>query len=163
MRATSLFLAIALLAQPFAQPFVQPAAAQAQSSDADILVRSSRDRLSNWREAETEHVIVLSDGKQADLVRIAHNLERLHFLLSILYDRLDASPDIVKPRITLVGDGAEFDAMDLQSRRAQSGPYPAEFPAQAYYDPREDGPVAALSRLYGRRPVLNAATAEALA
>lgn len=141
--AAKLFAVLTLLLALSAQPLT----AQAPSAGPDIVVRGSRDRPSDWREAETDHVIVLSDGKQSELVRIAHNLERLHFLLSLLHDRIDASQDIVKLHVTLIGDSAEFDAMDLRNLRAQAGPYPPEFSAQAYYDPREDGAVAALSRL----------------
>ncbi|MEP9359909.1 hypothetical protein [Sphingomonas sp. KR3-1] len=142
MQGTSAILALFLIGLP--------GVAQAQETnagqDAAIVVRGLRDKPSSWRQAETDHVVVISDGSEKDLTRIAHNLERLHFLLSVLLNRVD-QPDIaVKLRVTLVGDTAEFDAMHLKNLRSSSGPYVAAFPFQRYYDPREDGPVMAASR-----------------
>ena len=116
----------------------------------DILVRGSREQPSDWREAETDHVIVVSDGSEAELARIAHNLERLHFLLSVLLNRVDRPDNSVKLRVTLVGDSSEFNAMDLANLRAQEGPYASAFVMQRYYDPREDGAVMAASRHDGK-------------
>jgi len=129
--------------------------AQAQDTnrpdvDATILVQGQRDRPSNWRQAETEHVLVISDGDEKQLVRIAHNLERLHFLLSVLLNRVDQPDKTVKLRVTLVGNGAEFEAMSLRNLRSANGPYVAAFPFQRYYDPREDGPILAVSRIDSR-------------
>lgn len=118
-----------------------------QDPEASLTVTGSRERPSNWRQAETDHVIVLSDGSEKELLRIAHNLERLHFLLSVLLNRIDKPDDTMKLRVTLVGDGAEFDAMDLRNLRSREGPYTRAFAARRYYDPREDGAVMAVSRL----------------
>lgn len=127
-----------------------PAAAGAQEAppaqDTAIVVQGQRDRPSNWRQAETDHLVVISDGSEKDLARIAHNLERLHFLLSVLLNRVDQPDQALKLRVTLVGDGAEFDAMDLRNLRYSPGPFARAFPAPAYYDPREDGAVFAASR-----------------
>lgn len=120
-----------------------PALAQNQ----DILVQGQRgDKPSNWRVAETDHVIVYSDGNEAELIRITHNLERLHFLLSMLLNRHGKPDDTIKLRVTLVGDGAEFEAMDLRNLRSAQGPFAPAFQMQRYYDPREDGAVMASSR-----------------
>ncbi|WP_066800707.1 tetratricopeptide repeat protein [Sphingomonas soli] len=124
---------------------VTPALAQT-SRDDSITVTGTRDRLSNWRVAETDHVIVLSDGSETELVRIAQNLERLHFMLSALLGRTDAPDNTVKLRITLVGDAAQFAAMRLRNTRAQPGPYAPAFRSALYYDPRDDGAVMAASR-----------------
>lgn len=143
MHRARMFLALAL--------FGLPAAVQAQESnppapESAIVVQGMRDRPSNWRQAETDHVVVISDGSEKELARIAHNLERLHFLLSVLLNRVDKPDNTLKLRITLVGDGAEFDAMDLRNLRYSPGPYARAFPEPAYYDPREDGAVFAASR-----------------
>ncbi|NYT42000.1 hypothetical protein HZY97_14615 [Sphingomonas sp. R-74633] len=142
MRAQRVILTLALIAFP--------ALADAQvanpDQDAAIVVQGQRDKPSNWRQAETDHVMVISDGGEKDLTRIAHNLERLHFLLSVLLNRVDQPDQTVKLRVTLVGEGAEFDAMDLRNLRYSPGPYVSAFPAPAYYDPREDGAVFAASR-----------------
>ena len=142
MQIASAILAIVLTALPA----VANAQAASPGQDAAIVVQGQRDKPSNWRQAETDHVVVISDGGEKDLARIAHNLERLHFLLSVLLNRVDQPDQTVKLRVTLVGDGAEFDAMDLRNLRYSPGPYARAFPAPAYYDPREDGAVFAASR-----------------
>ena len=113
----------------------------------DIVVRSQRDRLSNWRQAESQHVIVLSDGREGEVTAIAHNLERLFFLLSVLLNRVEKVDDTVKLRVTLIGDVAEFQSMNLRNLRWQQGPYNAVFDIRRYYDPREDGAVLATTRI----------------
>lgn len=130
---------LALLALPL------PALAQ-ESQDPGIVVRGSLDRMSGWHVAESDHVVVYSDGSKSELTRITHNLERLHFLLSVLFNRVDQPDDALKLRITLVGDTADFDAMDLRNIRSQQGPFARAFTVQRYYDPREDGAVLASTR-----------------
>ncbi|MET0307237.1 MAG: hypothetical protein ABW023_00895 [Sphingomonas sp.] len=131
-----------------------PIDAQAQTvsgeQDSNIVVRGSREAPSDWREAEGDHVIVQSNGGERELVRITRNLERLHFLLSVLLNRIDKPDDTVKLRVTLVGDGAEFDAMDLRNLRSSPGPFDAAFTTIRYYDPREDGAILASSRFNQR-------------
>jgi hypothetical protein len=130
----------------------------------DIVVRGVRSRLSNWRQAETTHVITLSDGSEEELVRLARNLERLHFLLSGLLGRGAADDDTVKIRISLIGEVAQFDAMDLHNVRWQQGPYNDLFQIGRYYDPRADGAVMASTRVDQRVVIehtqLNARTIE---
>lgn len=143
MHSTRMILVLAL--------FGLPASVQAQESnlparESAIVVQGTRDRPSNWRQAETDHIVVISDGSEKELVRIAHNLERLHFLLSVLLNRIDRPDNTRKLRVTLVGDGAEFDAIDLRNLRYSPGPFARAFPEPAYYDPREDGAVFAASR-----------------
>jgi hypothetical protein len=113
----------------------------------DIIVRAVRSKPSNWREAETSHVIVLSDGSESELIRLTRNLERLHFLLGGLLDRANAQDDTIKLRITLIGNVAEFDEMDLKNKRWQQGPFNQLFQISRYYDPREDGAVMATTRV----------------
>lgn len=137
MRLFSWVLPLVLLAVP--------GAAIAQGSD--IVVRGARSDPSKWREAETEHVSVLSDGSEAEVAQIAHNLERLYFLLSVLLGRADKTDDTVKLRVTLIGDAAEFQAMDLRNLRWQQGPFNRAFDISRYYDPREDGAVLATTRI----------------
>lgn len=121
--------------------------AQTQTAQRDIIVNGATTRkLSAWKRAETAHVVVLSKGSDAELVRIAKNLERLHHLMSRLYRRGDPSDDAVKLRVTLLDSAADFRALRLPDLRAQEGPYQASFAGQSYYDPREDGPVLAIAR-----------------
>ena len=119
----------------------------AKSDRDDVVVTGRRTQPSDWREAETAHVVVLSNGREAELVRIARDLERLHFLLSALLGRVDRPDPTVKLRVTLIGDTAEFSAMDLRNLRWQQGPFPPEFAVSRYYDPRDDGAVMATTRI----------------
>lgn len=141
MRRAMLAGGLWLLALP-----VPLAAQTAPPQDDTIVVQGRLERLSRWREAETDHVVVTSDGSEAELRRIAHNLERLHFLLSVLLGRVDQPDDTRKLRVTLVGDSHEFDAMGLRNLRFTPGPWRSGFEVQGYYDPREDGPVLAATR-----------------
>jgi len=139
---TRLALALALLAP-------LPALAQT-AQDPGIVVEGQRNTargreipMSDWRVAETTHVLVYGRGDQARLIRIAHNLERLHFLLSMLLNTVDREDDTAKIRVTLIGDMADFDQLGLHNVRWQTGPYPPQFQTQLYYDPREEGAVLA--------------------
>jgi len=113
----------------------------------DVTVVGRRSQPSDWREAETEHVIVLSNGGERELTRIAHDLERLHFLLSVLLNRTDKADETIKLRVTLIGDVMQFTAMDLRNLRWQQGPFNDAFDIRRYYDPREDGAVMATTRI----------------
>ncbi|MEG3166101.1 hypothetical protein U1701_16010 [Sphingomonas sp. PB2P19] len=122
-----------------------PGSAFAQGDE--IVVQGRRFQPSDWREAETAHVVVLSDGREGEVTEIAHNLERLHFLLSVLLDRAQKPDETVKLRVTLIGGAAEFQAMSLRNLRWQQGPFNPAFDLSRYYDPREDGAVLATTRI----------------
>ena len=129
---------------------LMPPAAGAQTrqdSGSDIVVTGTRSKLSNWRLAETSHVIMLSDGSQTEVTRLARNLEWLHFLLSGLMGKGADDDDHIKIRITLIGDLAEFEAMDLRNVRWQQGPFNDLFRIGRYYDPRRDGAYMATTRV----------------
>ena len=99
--------------------------------------------MSGWRMAETPHVAVFSQGDEKRLRATAHNLEKLHFLLSALLGRVDQPDDTIKVAVTIIGDAAEFEHLRLTDSRWQYGPYPHEFAQTIYYDPRPEGPVLA--------------------
>ncbi len=144
-----------------------PQAVQAQTSprgNNEIVVTAVRSSPSGWRQAETSHVVLLSDGTEEEVTRLARNLERLHFLLSGLMARGAADDDTVKIRVTLIGDVLEFQNMHLLNRRWQQGPYNDLFQLSRYYDPREDGAVMATTRADQRIVVEHTtATPEAVA
>ena len=55
-----------------------------KSGETTVTVTGTRSRdakveMSDWRMAETPHVVVFSRGDEEDLIRTAHNLEKLHF------------------------------------------------------------------------------------
>jgi hypothetical protein len=138
--------AMALAGAAALLPALPAHAASGAAAGSDIVVTGVRSRLSSWRQAETEHVVLLSDGSQEELVRLARNLERLHFLLSGLLGRGAEPDDKVKIRITMIGEVAQFDTLDLRNRRWQQGPYNDLFSIGHYYDPRDDGAVMASIR-----------------
>ena len=146
MRSLALLLATSLLwtaatatAQPAGRVGADPPIVVTGKKDA----RGKKIEMSDWRVAETNHVLVYSKGSPDDLARIAYNLERLHFLLSVLFNRVDEPDDTIKLSVTMIGDAADFAHLDLHNIRWQQGPYPRQFPDELYYDPREDGAVLA--------------------
>jgi hypothetical protein len=149
----SLLLALCALMPIEARAQAVSAEQDSAERDTGIVVRGSREAPSDWREAVGDHVVVQSNGSQTELVRITRNLERLHFLLSVLLGRVDKPDDTVKLRVTLVGDSAEFDAMDLRNLRSSPGPFDAAFRAARYYDPREDGAILASTRFDQRATI----------
>jgi len=140
MAATALISMMALLPSSLA--------AQARpDTDSDVVVTGTRSKPSNWRQAETSHVLMLSDGSEAELTRLTRNLEWLHFLLSSLMGKGANDDDYIKIRITLIGDVAQFEAMDLRNVRWQQGPFNDLFRVGRYYDPRRDGAFMATTRV----------------
>jgi tetratricopeptide (TPR) repeat protein len=108
--------------------------------------RDRKVEMSDWRMAETPHVVVFSKGDEKALVRTAHNLEKLHFLLSALTGRIDEPDETIKIAVTMIGDAGDFEQLRLTDSRWQYGPFPHVFSKTIYYDPREDGPVLAASQ-----------------
>lgn len=137
-RCVPLLLGLAALA---------PASALAQAGSSDIVVKGkTEEKPSEWRRAETAHLIVYSDGSEAELKRVTANLERLHHLMSRIYRRGAQDDATVKLQVTLFGDKDFSTRLGLQNLRALEGPYSADFADQRYYDPREDGDVLAVAR-----------------
>jgi hypothetical protein len=141
---------VAMVALPLCVPTTAGHAQQApttpDAAQSTITVTGNRERKSSWRLAETDHVMVYGDGDRSDVARTALNLEKLHFLLSVLLNKVGTDGDKGKLRVYVVDDGAVFDAMDLTNVRSQEGPFADVFPPSHYYDPREDGAVLAASR-----------------
>ncbi len=123
-------------------------AAPVKNGDSTIVVTGNRNReskveMSEWRMAETPHVVVFSQGDETALRRTAHNLEKLHFLLSVLHGRVDQPDETIKIAVTMIGDVAAFEQLRLTELRWQYGPFPQAFEKTIYYDPREEGSVLA--------------------
>jgi len=106
-------------------------------------IPNTKVEMSNWRMAETPHVVVFSENDEKDLRRTAHNLEKLHFLLSALFGRVDAPDETIKIAVTMIGNAGEFEQLRLTDLRWQYGPFPTAFAKTIYYDPREEGSVLA--------------------
>jgi len=122
--------------------------APVKNGSSTIIVTGNRARelnveMSEWRMAETPHVVVFSQGDEEALRRIAHNLEKLHFLLSVLHGRVDQPDETIKIAVTMIGDVAAFEQLRLTDLRWQYGPFAPAFEKTIYYDPREEGSVLA--------------------
>jgi hypothetical protein len=111
-----------------------------------INTRDSKVEMSNWRMAETPHVVVFSQNDEEELRQTAHNLEKLHFLLSALFGRVDAPDETIKIAVTMIGDAGPFEQLRLTDLRWQYGPFPERFAKTIYYDPREEGSVLATTK-----------------
>ncbi|GGB39175.1 hypothetical protein GCM10011380_30810 [Sphingomonas metalli] len=127
--------------------------APVKNGDQTIEVIGTRSRgrgpdvpMSDWRMAETPHVVVFSQTDEAVLSQTAHSLETLHFLLSTLFGRVDAPDPTIKVAVTMIGDAAAFEQLRLTDLRWQYGPFPKAFSKTIYYDPREEGSVIAATR-----------------
>jgi hypothetical protein len=125
--------------------------APVKNGDMPITVTGSRAResnveMSNWRMAETPHVVVFSQNDEEELRRTAHNLEKLHFLLSALTGRVDEPDETIKIAVTMIGDAGDFEQLRLTDLRWQYGPFPSQFAKTVYYDPRGEGSVLATTR-----------------
>ncbi len=112
----------------------------------EIVVRGLKERKSSWKRIETEHVIMFSNGSESKLRQAAIDLEKLHFLMSKIFGRLNAVDDTKKLRITLIGKQAFMQSMRLTNSRSAEGPFTGPVQDQRYYDPRIDGAVMAVSR-----------------
>jgi hypothetical protein len=70
-------------------------------------LRDTKVEMSDWHVAETPHVVLFSENEKA-AAKTAHDLEKLHFLLSTLHGRVDAPDDTIKVAVTMIGDVATF-------------------------------------------------------
>lgn len=144
MRWLALVLASALSVPAHAQ-----LTAPVRNGDTTITVTGTRPRgetqaeLSDWRMAETPHVVVFGKGNEQELRATAHNLENLHFLLTALLGRADRPDDTIKVAVTMIEDAGGFEQLRLTDLRWQYGPFPAAFAKTIYYDPRAEGSVIA--------------------
>jgi hypothetical protein len=119
--------------------------------DTTITVTGTRTReakveMSDWRMAVTPHVVVFSQNDEKELRATAHNLEKLHFLLSTLFGRVDAPDETIKIAVTMIGHAGEFEQLRLTDLRWQYGPFPPKFAKTIYYDPREEGSALATTQ-----------------
>jgi hypothetical protein len=112
----------------------------------DIVVNGQTEAKSDWKRAETDHVVVFSKSGEGELRRVTKNLELLQNLMSRLYRRGDTSDDALKMQVTLIESQSRFRAMGLKDLRSQEGPFPPDFSGRRYYDPQDDGEVLAVAR-----------------
>lgn len=140
-------IAIALALLPWGVAQAQAAPAQEQVGNERIVVEGRREeRRSGWKRAESEHVLMFSDGGEAELKRAAADVERLHQLMARLYGQETQAGETAKLKIILIGSVLAYRDMALRNLRAEEGPYVPPFAGQRYYDPRGDGAVLVLPR-----------------
>src|SRR5690349_1768642 len=124
MRASFFVIGITMSLPAFSQ-----LTAPVKNGDTTITVTGVRDRgskveMSKWRMAETPHVVVFSQNDEQELRDTAHDLEKLHFLLSALFGRVDAPDETIKIAVTMIGHAGEFEQLRLTDLRWQYGPFP---------------------------------------
>jgi hypothetical protein len=143
--AIALALPLSLHAQdaPEAAP---PAPAPALKSDILVHGQPKVQKRSGWKKAETEHIILYSDGSEPDLVQVAGNLELLHGLMVRLYGKAGETEGSPKLQVVLFASREDLPKLALRHMRTEEGPYFDSFAHQRYYDPRPDGDVLALAR-----------------
>lgn len=106
----------------------------------------SSEEMSDWLRAESEHVIVTSNGNEAELIRVARDLEKLHQLLASIYGVDRRAGDVAKLKVTIYASASDMRKLNLQNRRSAEGPFADAVALQRYYDPRSDGAVLAIAR-----------------
>ncbi len=122
--------------------------AQPQTADPEdaIIVRGLAERQSSWKRAETELVVIYSNGSESRIREAAEEVHQLHYLMSKIFDRLDAVDETQKLEITLIGNDEFMQSMRLTNWRAAEGPFGGPVQNQRYYNPRIDGAKMAVTR-----------------
>jgi len=115
-----------------------PAATLPPPGAGEIVVRGLRERMSSWREAETDHVVLYSNGSEKDLKRVAANLEKLDALLTLLFDVKPKEVEPARLSITLVGREDFVDRMRLHTGLVGDSGFFDPFATERYYQPGSD-------------------------
>ncbi|WP_282948466.1 MULTISPECIES: hypothetical protein [unclassified Sphingopyxis] len=125
-----------------------PAAANASTAPGaePIVVEGQRETRVDWKRAESRHVVIFSDGGEAELKKTVNDVEQLHQLLARLYGAQAAADGAAKLKIILVDSEATYRRMALGHLRSEEGPYVRSFAEQRYYDPRDDGALIVVPR-----------------
>lgn len=118
---------------------------ETHSDDPVIVVQARAQKRIGWKRAETDHVVVFSDGSEAELIEVTSNLERLQALMSRLYGSAGQTENSPKLQVTLYDSRDEIKKLKLQNIRSEEGPFSKDFVDQRYYDPRVDGGVIAVA------------------
>ncbi|MGB5076932.1 MAG: hypothetical protein WBO17_05575 [Sphingorhabdus sp.] len=95
---------------------------------------------SKWKEAESDHFKIYSNGDDKYLAKLSSRLEAVHYLLKIATGfKEPADQNIVKVKVYAVADIADV-------RRLIGDP---NSPAAGYYDPQLAGPISVIPRNSG--------------
>lgn len=102
---------------------------------------------SDWKRADSAHLIVYSNGSEDQLRRVTENLERLHALLARLYGAPNPGREPAPLEVVLFDSTDAVRNLNLHAHGPTEGPFAGSFAGQRYYDPRPDGSVLALARV----------------
>jgi hypothetical protein len=128
-RFVSISLAAALLASTSA-----PVAAQ----DAQITVNGQA--LSKWKQAESDHFEIYSDGDEKYLTKLSGRLEAIHYLLKIATNMKEpAGAKVVKVKVYAVGDIADVTRLIGDPSVSAAGYYDAQLAGPLSVIPRNSG------------------------
>jgi hypothetical protein len=96
--------------------------------------------MSKWKEAESDHFIIYSDGDEKALTKLSGRLEAVHYLLKIATNAQEPKDGrLVKVKVYSVGDIADV-------RRLIGDPQSS---AAGYYDPQLAGAISVIPRNSG--------------
>ncbi|WP_425228350.1 hypothetical protein [Sphingomonas sp.] len=139
MRAVAGFAIFASAATAATAQQAPPALSSATGSDVTVVANVAA--RSPWKRAETAHVVVTGKLGDAELAKVAIDLERLYGLLTRLYRHGDPHDETAKLQVTLIESRDRFHALGLD---AGGDSYAAPFAGGYYYAPGDDGDVLAV-------------------
>jgi hypothetical protein len=112
---------------------------QAVAATADQIVVNGQS-LSNWKEAESDHFKIYSDGDEKYLAKLSGRLEAIHYLLKIATGLKEpAEANVVKVKVFAVSDLAKVQSLAGDKQGFVAG----------YYDPQLSGPISVIPRKSG--------------
>ena len=103
-------------------------------------------KFSDWKQVESEHIILFGTSSERDLKRIVIDLEYLHKLLTKIYVKSFEDVDRPKIVISLLDSRSDFKSLNLQQLRWQQGPYAKNFEEFTYYNPGVAGDLLIVAR-----------------
>ncbi len=91
--------------------------------------------LSNWKEAESDHFKIYSDGDEKYLAKLSGRLEAIHYLLKIATGLKEpAEANVVKVKVFAVSDVVKVQSLIGDKQGFVAG----------YYDPQLSGPISVI-------------------
>lgn len=96
--------------------------------------------LSKWKEAESDHFLIYSDGDEKYLTKLSGRLEAIHYLLKIATGMKEPTDSrVVKVKVYAVGDIADVTRLLGDSNSAAAGYYDAQLAGPLSVIPRNSG------------------------
>ena len=96
--------------------------------------------LSKWKEAESDHFLIYSDGDEKYLTKLSGRLEAIHYLLKIATNMKEpADGRVVKVKVYAVGDIADVARLIGDPNSSAAGYYDAQLAGPLSVIPRNSG------------------------